>query len=253
MSINIDDLLKGQSTTIKGNEFLSTEAYITPFLDRVSKLTNDFVCRAISPNQLSINKNGEVNSLYNKVLIEAVIPYDGVYATVVGMSYALDVKKPICKFFVGIKENLESGHLYLNNSHNIVNQEIEAEKTLNYTLLDRLLETDNNIYDWCQNLKTIDFDSSNDNVNYKLGQWVRFAINFNVTNEFGVIKIAAADIISAYKMLFEDSKSPYFVSMGAHTEYSRIYNAFSKVVYDSKDIVNIPDKTYLLKDILSIV
>lgn len=252
MTIELKDLLKGQSTQIKGREFFSTEAYITPFIERMSRLTDDFVCRAIEPTQLSISSNGEINTIYNKVLIEACMPSNSATTESIGMAYAIDARKPICKFYRCIKDNSSSGHLYIDSDRYIVNQPLEPESTLNYSLLDSLMDKELTTTEWMNSLEFMDFNASNDEVNYKLGQWIRFAINFAINNEFGSIKIATNDIIAAYRSLFEDMKSPYSTSLGAHTTYANIYDAFSKIIYDGKDIVNLIDKTYLLKSILSI-
>ena len=42
MKINIEDLLKGKATIIKDREYLPTKSYVEPFLERMSKFTNDF-------------------------------------------------------------------------------------------------------------------------------------------------------------------------------------------------------------------
>jgi hypothetical protein len=253
MTVSIDELLKGQPTIIKNKEFFATERYITPFLERFRDIADDFECKAVQPSQMSIERNGEVNAVYNKVLIEASLPLENDYAEVVGMSYAIDTRKPICKFFRGIKENLDSGHLYIDTDQNIVCQELEPETNINFSVLDNLMNREFNTNTWRESLKTMDFDASNDNVNFKLGQWIRFAINFNITNDFGSIKIASQDIVAGYKELFEESSSNFFCGLGGHTDYNKIYSAFSNIIHNGKDIVNVADKTYLLKLILSIV
>ncbi len=253
MKVSIEELMQGQSTVIKNKEYFATERYIKPFIDRMAPVADHFECRAIQPTQLSIGRNGEINSIYNKVLIEAVNTIENDYAEVVGMAYAIDTKKPVCKFFKGIKDNLDYGYLFIDNNTNIVSQELEPETNLNYSLLDSLLDKETQTMDWMKSLKTIDFNASNDEVNYKLGQWIRFAINCNLSDEFGSIKIASQDIIAGYKELFEDSKSDFYCGLGVHTNYFEIYKSFSNVIYEGKDIINIADKTYLLKLILSLV
>lgn len=65
-------------------------------------------------------------------------------------------------------------------------------------------------------------------------------------------KIGYADIVSGYKYLFETRDSNYYKGLGVHTDYLNIFSAMSDVIYNGKDIVNIPEKTVLLKQILSI-
>lgn len=252
MILTLDELLKGKSTKIKNNNYFSTEQYVIPFIERLNNIATDYVCRAIEPIQLQLDENGEPVPIYNKVLIEGLVPYDEKYAIVYGMSYALDVKTPVCKFFTCFKDNLESGHLFIDNDRFITYQEINPETRLNYAKLDNILQMDTSYQAWTENLKQIDFNASNDEVNYRLGQWIRFAINFSKTTDFGEVKIATNDVIAAYKSLFENYKSEFFTSLGVHVDFYRIYSAFSKILYDGKDIVNLIDKTYLLKSILSL-
>ena len=56
MEIDLKTLLQGKATIIKGKEYFSTEAYVTPFLERMSKFTNDFRVQAKLPDQISITK-----------------------------------------------------------------------------------------------------------------------------------------------------------------------------------------------------
>ena len=46
MEITMNELLEGKSTIIKNKQFLSTKAYIEPFVDRMSAFTNDFKIQA---------------------------------------------------------------------------------------------------------------------------------------------------------------------------------------------------------------
>ena len=47
MEIDLNTLLQGKATIIKKKEYLPTEAYVTPFLERMSKYTNNFTNRQI--------------------------------------------------------------------------------------------------------------------------------------------------------------------------------------------------------------
>lgn len=250
MEISLKELMEGQSTVIRGKEFFETKAYVQPFIDRFSNDTDDFRVRVVAPNQLSISEGGVINQVYNKVLVEAVSPITHDLAEVCGMTYALDVRYPVIKFFKGIKDNMESGHLFIDKSQNIVTDDIIPGEAVNFTKLDALIAQPVNTQEWMEELKRKDFDASNDHVNFSLGQWVRFAININKTTEHGIIKIAYADIVSGYKWVFEDQNSPFYKGLGGHTEYYTIYSAMSSAIYNSRDLVNIPDKTLLLKQIL---
>ena len=54
MNISLDDLLKGKATKIKNKEYAETEAYVTPFLERLQSITNNFQVKVELPNQMTI-------------------------------------------------------------------------------------------------------------------------------------------------------------------------------------------------------
>lgn len=251
MQISLEELLKGKKTRIKGNEFLTPEVYVKPFIERMNGFTDDFVIKVVEPQQITLNRDGTEDIVYNKVSIEATIPDGMDYSETIGMVYALDTRKPLVKFFRCLKSN-EFNNFIIETDNNIITQTLEPESPINFRSLDALLQKDFKTDEFLDHIKTLDFDASNDQVNYKLGQWIRFAINFYLNSEFGKIKIGTPDIITGYKDLFEDSKSDFFISLGSHSQYLKIYNALSRVIYEGKDIVNAIDKTYLLKNILSL-
>lgn len=77
MELSINELLKGKATIIKGKEYFSTEVYVTPFLERMSKFTSDFRVQAKLPDQISITKKEDLNledTVFNRVWIQAVMP-----------------------------------------------------------------------------------------------------------------------------------------------------------------------------------
>ena len=74
-----------------------------------------------------------------------------------------------------------------------------------------------------------------------------------MSNEFGSVKLSVSTVIDAYKLLYLDNKSSYYVEPGEDTDMFNIYNAFTEVIsHDDKDILNVLEKTLLLKDILNI-
>lgn len=56
MDIQLDDLLKGKQTRIKDKEYFETEAYVNPFLERMSKITSDFRVKVELPSQVTLTK-----------------------------------------------------------------------------------------------------------------------------------------------------------------------------------------------------
>jgi hypothetical protein len=246
-------LIKGQKTIIRDNEYLETKAYCTPFIERMSKYTDMFECYALTPPQLSVDPQGEPQMIYNKVHIEAILPgNDAEISEIIGFTYALDTRKPVARIYKAWKRN-DSGCLFLNDRNFIESQTIESATPLNFSAIPRILEKELN-WDWINKLKTTTWHTDNDQVNFRLGQWLRFAMNFNITDEYGKVKVATNDIINGYKLLFEDSKSNLFTSLGIDCSYYTTLSALSSIIYSTqKDPVNLIYKSYLLKDIISFV
>ena len=63
MEVTLDELLRGKATIIKNKEYFSTEQYITPFLERMSKFTNDFKIQVKLPDQYTLTKEGNMYKL----------------------------------------------------------------------------------------------------------------------------------------------------------------------------------------------
>lgn len=77
MELNLNELLKGKATVIRGKEYLSAEAYVTPFLERMSKFTRDFRIQAKLPDQMSLTREKDLNAedtVFNRVWIQAILP-----------------------------------------------------------------------------------------------------------------------------------------------------------------------------------
>ena len=73
MDITIDQLLSGKNTKIKDKEFFATKAYVEPFLDRVSKVTDDFQVKVELPDQITMTEDAD-DITYNRVWLQAVLP-----------------------------------------------------------------------------------------------------------------------------------------------------------------------------------
>ena len=77
MELNLNELLKGKATVIRGKEYLSAEAYAVPFLERMYKFTKDFRIQAKLPDQMSLTRGKDLNAedtVFNRVWIQAILP-----------------------------------------------------------------------------------------------------------------------------------------------------------------------------------
>lgn len=258
MEIDINTLLKGKGTQIKGKEYLSTAAYVEPFLEKMSSFTDDFRVQVIPANQISLTPNGDINTedmIYNRVWIQAVMPDDLGYDNhdrVIGMVYGLDTRKPVAKLYVG-GLNRACCNLCVFDPSFLNVQELEPESAINYRPIKYLLEQTSNVKTILEKLANAEVPYNESIINENLGNWIRNTMNKQYSSQFGKVKVATSTAIDAFKLLYEDKTSQYYVNPGNSTDMFNVYNAFTQVLTDdTKDIINKCEKTLLIKDIINI-
>lgn len=258
MEISINELLRGKATRIKNNEYLPTEAYINPFLERLHNVTDDFRVQVQLPNQVTLDSDGKITTediTYNRVWIQAVLPQELNFKNhkqVIGLVYGLDVRKPIYKIYTG-GLNMACTNLCVFNPDDLEVKELESNSPINFKPINRMLEEVNSIAVTLKQMFDTPFDSSYRNTSEQLGNWIKRCMTEYEDNGFGKIKLASSIAESAYKLLYSNEKSPYYVGE-KDTNMFNVYNAFTQCITDSlkKDIMNQFEKTMLLKKILTL-
>lgn len=259
MNLTVEELLKGKATIIKGKEYLSTEAYVTPFLERMSKFTGDFKIQAKLPDQISITKKEDLNledTVFNRVWIQAVMPeeysFDN-HQEVIGLVYGLDTRKPVAKVYRGAL-NMACLNLCVFNPTFLNVQEIEPGRPLNFKCIQPLMEQTSDIKAWLDKLSDIEVPYDSKLINENLGSWIRHTLVDSYDSGYGKVKLATSVAIDAYKLLYEKKDSPYFVNPGETTTMFNVYSAFTELISnaDTRDILNKTEKTLLLKEILKL-
>lgn len=258
MELTVTQALKGKATQIKGKEYLSTEAYITPFLERMSKFTNDFRIQAIPADQISLTKEGELNMedmVYNRMWVQAVMPDECGFENhdrVIGMVYGLDTRKPVVKLYNG-GLNRACCNLCVFDPSFLNIQELEPESVINFRPINSLLEQTSTIKATLECLSNTEVPYDERLMNENLGLWIRNTMSKQFTNQFSKVKVSTSTAIDAFKLLYEDKDSPYYVNPGYSTDMFNVYNAFTQVLTDDKrDIINKCEKTLLVSDIIGI-
>ena len=256
MELTLEQLLQGKATRIKDKEYFTTEQYITPFLERMSKYTNEFIIQAKPADQISLTLNGDVNFediIYNRVNIEAVLPneycFEG-HKQVVGFVYALDTRKPVVKEYMG---GLRTACLNLCtfNPSALYVQELEPERAINYSFLNNCIEMVDNMGLKLKQLSEMEF--SREQMYNELGMQIDRCINYKFHSDFGAIKLPESLPIEAYKNLFYNEKSEYFTKDNIVSGFN-VYQAFTDIICNgkNKDLVNRFEKTLLVSRILGI-
>jgi hypothetical protein len=256
MQIELNDLLKGKATKIKNKEYFSTEQYITPFLDRMSKYTDEFLIQVKPADQISLTPEGDVNFediIYNRVNIEAVLPdeycYEG-HKQVVGFIYALDTRKPVVKEYMG---GLRTACLNLCtfNASALNVQELIPETAIDYAFLDKCIDISNDMGEKLRQLSSMTF--TRQQMYNELGLQIDRCINFKLHNDFGTVKLPESMPVEVYKDLFYDEKSDYYTEDNQVSGFN-VYQAYTDIICNGKtrDLVNRFEKTLLVSRILGI-
>ena len=260
MEITLEQAYSGKPTRIKNNEFFGTRAYLEPFIDRMSALTSDFRIQAKLPDQITYTREGEINTddiTYNRLYVQAILPREyeiNGHKEVIGMVYGLDVRKPVVKFYCGV-ENSACTNLCVFSPDALAVQGMESETAIDYRPLNRLLDQTDNVATYLRALQNTEFNCSTQNINESLGKWIRNTMNYSFDNGFGKVKLATSIPIDAYKQLFVDEDSDYYVhSLQDGTTMFNVYNSFTQIVTNqrSKEVMNEFEKILLLKDILEL-
>lgn len=252
MEVTIPELLKGKSTIIKNREFFPTKNYVEPFIEKMSKFTNDFRVSVKLPDQMTFSKEA-TDLTYNRVWIQAVLPEKHCidsHDEVVGFLYGIDVKKPVVKIYRGYL-NRACTNLAVFDSSWLNTQELIPGDPINFKPITQLLEAQNEFEITLKRMKETTI-SRNDR-KLHLGNWVDSALRESEDYGFGKVKIAVSTPIDAYKQLFIDQDSQYFIPDGYDPSLFDVHNSFTQIITDDKkDIMNKFEKTIIVNRILGI-
>lgn len=251
MEITVDQLLQGKQTSIKNKNYFQTSAYVEPFLERMSKLTDDFRVQVKLPDQITIEDDKE-DITYNRVVVQAVLPEELIidHSQVVSMVYGLDVRKPVVKFYSGALDAVCT-NLCVFSPDQLNCQEIEPESAFDYKPLNSIIENIEKTVDFIKTMQNTEFACTYKNTSEQLGNWIKKCMSLSFDKGFGKVKLSTSTPIDAYKLLFTDNESRYLVDSSSCSMYN-VYGAFTQIITDSmkRDIMNSFEKTYLVKQIL---
>ena len=254
---SLEEIYKGTATIIKNKNYFAAQSYLSPFIEKMSNYTDKFICNVKVADQLS-EVDGEINTVYNKVLVTAVFPdnynitlSDGsVFHRVTCMSYALDVKVPNCKFYTGVVDT--EFNFYSFGADCITIQKIEPENPIDYTGIEQIVQ--NGLNDNCatileQNMHRV---LDKNNILNDLGEWIDFTLKKEYINDVGKVKLSNSMPIEAYKRLAMDKDSPLYEE-GNAIPIPNVMKAFlEQITDDEKDIINRYEKTQLINNLMKL-
>lgn len=251
MEISANQLLEGKSTILKNKEYFPTKTYVEPFFDKMSKITNDFVVQVKEADQMSVTKDSK-DIIYNRVWIQAVLPEENIggHREVYGLVYGIDARKPVAKIYRGAL-NMACLNLCVFNPSWLSVQELKPDEPINYEVLKELIAKEDNVKLILDKMKSEYMPREDHKI--QLGDWVDFTIRHYDDRGFGKVQIASSVPITAYKDLYIDTESKYYVPEGIDPTKFQVYNAFTELItHDKKDILNVTDKTILLSEMLHV-
>lgn len=250
MEITIAELYDGKATIIKNKDYLATKDFVKPFIDQMSSITNDFRIKVKLPDQITVGDIQDVT--YNRVLIEAVLPKEHTidnHEEVIGFLYGLDVRKPISKIYRGYLNSACTNLTVFDPKWMIVDEIKPGEQII--VKSKQLLEMPNNFKVTLDKLKK-EFISK-EKVYERLGSWIDASLRQHYYNGVQNVKISPNSAVEAYKSLYLDEDSPYYVKKDQEASMFNVYNAFTQTVTDdTKDIMNKFEKTMMINKILKL-
>lgn len=252
MEVTIEELLRGKPTIIKNKEFFQTKSYVEPFLEKMAAFTSDFRVQVKVPDQMTFSRDAQ-DLTYNRVLIQAVLPKERTidkHDEVIGFLYGIDVKRPVVKMYRGYL-NQACTNLTVFNPQWIDIQELVPGDPINFAGIKQLLEQTSDFELKLKSLK----ESYLDRTKRKeyLGGWVDYSLRENQDYGFGKVKIAVSTPVDAYKQLFIDQDSEYYIPEGIDPTMYDVYNSFTQIITnDKKDIMNKFEKTMIVNRLLQV-
>jgi hypothetical protein len=250
VEITMPELLQGKATVIKTKDYLSTKEYVEPFIDEMSKITSRFKITIKLPDQMTMGATHDIT--YNRVLIEAILPSDhsiDKHDEVIGFLYGLDVRKPVAKIYRGYL-NQACTNLTVFNPKWIEVQEIKPKESIKM-VAKQLLESGSDFEQKIKLLKNTFVDPTT--LDARLGKWVRMTLEDSYYNGIQNVRMSPNLPIEAYKSLYVDTASEYYVPPTKQASMFEVYNAFTQVITDDdKDFINKFEKTMMVNKLLEV-
>lgn len=252
MEITPELLLKGKPTIIKGKEYLPTADYVQPFFDEMAKFTDKFIVKVQTPNQVTIT-DGDEDITYNRVWVQALMPdkyaIDN-HTEVYSLLYGLDVRTPVYKVARHYLNNACLNLCVFNPSWLSVT-ELQEGQTFKYSIKS-LMEATNDVELRLRKMKTTFLDRDPDSIHLLLGEQIEKVMNLEWSNLSGKTKLSVATVVDAFKSVYVDTRSPYYVKDTEESSIFNYYNAFTEIIRDSKNFFNNIESTLLLNSLFNL-
>ena len=114
------------------------------------------------------------------------------------------------------------------------------------------METTNDMEIRLRKMKDTFLDRDPDSIHKLLGEQIEKVMTLEWSNLGGRTKLSSAMVIDAFKNVYVDSRSPYYVKDTEECSVFNYYNAFTEIIRDSKNFFNNIESTLLLSSLFNI-
>lgn len=114
------------------------------------------------------------------------------------------------------------------------------------------METTNDMEMRIRKMKDTFLDRDPDSIHRLLGEQIENVMHLEWSNLSGKTKLSTATVIDAFKSVYVDSKSPYYVKDTEECSVFNYYNAFTEIIRDSKNFFNNIEATLLVGSLFNL-
>ena len=231
---------------IKDVEFKSPNELLSKFIEKVEPRTYKFIEKGDSLIGTT-DDEGNKMLLMTKVTVMAVLDNqigpNNEYREVIGISYAIDVRKPHYKIWKAYM-NMEDNFLIMLDPM-VEHYEFDIDdQTIELSYLDVLLDKPVNILPCLEVLsETIERNEVEEIIGKALINSLETSFNFG----FGKIKLATSYITKLYNTVYNNKDGGSFAAdANGNSNMLSYYGVLSNLIFiDTKDVINLPDKILL--------
>lgn len=248
MKLTLEELYLGNETEIGDVKFKSTKTYVEPFINKVKPFVNHIEINASYPGQLV--KTEDKNAItFNKVHIKCYVKSesDSDLKEIIVFSYTLEGKTPLSKIYRGYES--KDGHFVVDNPNWIIVQKIEEDGGIDVSKITSLLEDTSNMKTFQDKLNKV---ITKDQITKSVGNWITYCMITVQEHDLYKTKLPYRHAINGYKSLTQNTDSGYYMIADSTYVHSVYYAMLQIITDDTKDIMNVFDKTILVNNMLGL-
>lgn len=172
------------------------------------------------------------------------------HTEVYSLLYGLDVRTPVYKVARHYLNNACLNLCVFNPSWLSVT-ELQEGQTFKYSIKS-LMEATNDVELRLRKMKSTFLDRDPDSIHLLLGEQIEKVMNLEWSNLSGKTKLSVATVVDAFKSVYVDTRSPYYVKDTEESSIFNYYNAFTEIIRDSKNFFNNIESTLLLNSLFNL-